>query len=412
MFKHNFNTFFLTFKTHLLLCFVNWYLYQYQCDLLIKYCCVLNCSRSLYVGEHIHGLYALPTLIDENTKTISSEPTVKLLDGPHDNANPNLVYLNTLLENSNSINKNVVVLGHYQIPKVKEEMKLGIASPKHAKEPIAKTQSSNTNDNKQLIAGANNAENNIFELKLNLQGSKNNIIPPPKETQRFSYDNFFNFGKESPKDFISHVYRKSQSWLNDQESKILKVLLIILFGSVIALFWHLKQMKREFKQSQSGSQTMNFGGKGNGVYHELIDLGSGMSQVGKITFNLNEVLGKGCEGTFVFKGTFEKRDVAVKRLLPECFTLADREVALLRESDAHENVVRYFCTEQDRQFRYIAVELCSATLQEYTEGKVLTEITKSISMSEVLQQATNGLMHLHALNIGKSIDFLHTEDTK
>lgn len=61
---------------------------------------------------------------------------------------------------------------------------------------------------------------------------------------------------------------------------------------------------------------------------------------------------------------FDNRDVAVKRILPECFSFADREVQLLRESDEHPNVIRYFCTEKDRQFQYIAIELCTATLQE------------------------------------------------
>jgi serine/threonine-protein kinase/endoribonuclease IRE1 len=101
----------------------------------------------------------------------------------------------------------------------------------------------------------------------------------------------------------------------------------------------------------------------------------------------------------VFKGQFEKREVAVKRLLPECFTLADREVTLLRESDTHENVVRYFCTESDRQFRYIAVELCLATLQDFVEKKITKEIDSLIEIKDVLYQATNGLAHLHNLSI-------------
>lgn len=66
----------------------------------------------------------------------------------------------------------------------------------------------------------------------------------------------------------------------------------------------------------------------------------------------------------VLRGMFDNRDVAVKRILPECFSFADREVQLLRESDEHPNVIRYFCTERDRQFQYIAIELCAATLQE------------------------------------------------
>lgn len=100
-----------------------------------------------------------------------------------------------------------------------------------------------------------------------------------------------------------------------------------------------------------------------------------------------------------FRGEFDGRAVAVKRLLPDCFMFADREVALLRESDAHANVVRYFCTEQDRMFRYIALELAEATLQDYVAGKYNRE---KISVKNILYQATSGLAHLHSLDIGKS----------
>lgn len=55
---------------------------------------------------------------------------------------------------------------------------------------------------------------------------------------------------------------------------------------------------------------------------------------------------------FFSKGKYDGRHVAVKRLLPECFIVAEREVSLLRESDTHPHVIRYFCTEQDRQFKY------------------------------------------------------------
>jgi len=65
-----------------------------------------------------------------------------------------------------------------------------------------------------------------------------------------------------------------------------------------------------------------------------------------------------------FRGNFDGRHVAVKRILPECFEVAEREVQILRESDAHPNVIRYFCTERDRLFTYIAIELCAATLQQ------------------------------------------------
>lgn len=399
--QHKYYIFF-HIQIQLLFSLLHWYLYCVEPATLSNCCCFFNCSQSLYVGEHIHGLYALPTLIDENTKTISSEPLVKLLDGPVKNGNPNLVYLNTLMENTNDKNKNVVVLGHYQMPKVQEEFKLSIAPPK----PAGLEKSSESGDtgrrHNELIATNGGNENKAFEVNLNRKGSRGNIIPPPPEPDRKSGSFFGRFQLHSPQEFMSDVYNRSKVWLNDQESKILKLLLIILCGLVVAMFWYVKIVANEMRnQSQSGSQTMTTGGKKNGVFDELIELGDGVNQVGKITFNTTAILGKGCEGTFVFRGTFEERDVAVKRLLPECFTLADREVTLLRESDAHENVVRYFCTERDRQFRYIAVELCSATVQDYTEGSISDEIKRSISMTEVLQQATNGVMHLHSLKIGK-----------
>lgn len=194
-------------------------------------------------------------------------------------------------------------------------------------------------------------------------------------------------------------------WFMEHPSGKVHQVLILIVLAMIGMFWYMCSAMRELKnQSENGSKTYAESGKGSGSSNisaeEIIDLGDGHIRVGKISFNSNEVLGKGCEGTFVFKGTFEERFVAVKRLLPECFTFADREVALLRESDAHENVVRYFCTEQDRQFRYIAVELCAATLQDYTEGERSADLRTHIDVWEVMRQAASGLNHLHSLNIG------------
>ncbi|XP_053709061.1 serine/threonine-protein kinase/endoribonuclease IRE1 isoform X2 [Synchiropus splendidus] len=119
-------------------------------------------------------------------------------------------------------------------------------------------------------------------------------------------------------------------------------------------------------------------------------------QVGKISFRTSEVLGHGSAGTFVFRGSFDGRRVAVKRILPECFQVAEREVQLLRHSDAHPNVIRYFCTERDRLFTYIALELCAATLQQYVED---ASGFPGLAPILLLQQTMCGLAHLHSLNI-------------
>lgn len=120
--------------------------------------------------------------------------------------------------------------------------------------------------------------------------------------------------------------------------------------------------------------------------------------------------------------------MAVKRLLRECYSLVRREVELLQESDRHPNVLRYFCTEREPQFHYIALELCQASLQEVRpcwevqgkgwggrssqlQGDTLAlaapqyvespELDRwGLEPTTALQQFTSGLAHLHSLHIG------------
>lgn len=91
---------------------------------------------------------------------------------------------------------------------------------------------------------------------------------------------------------------------------------------------------------------------------------------------------------FSTRGQFDNRAVAVKRILPECFSFADREVQLLRESDEHPNVIRYFCKERDRQFQYIAIELCAASLQEVIIGSIdhIVDINFGLFLSSMAAQ--------------------------
>ncbi len=64
-------------------------------------------------------------------------------------------------------------------------------------------------------------------------------------------------------------------------------------------------------------------------------------QIHSIKVDTDKVLGYGSGGTVVYEGTFEGRDVAVKRMLLQYYDLASQEVKLLSQSDDHPNVVRY-----------------------------------------------------------------------
>ena len=81
-----------------------------------------------------------------------------------------------------------------------------------------------------------------------------------------------------------------------------------------------------------------------------------------------QVLGVGSHGTIVYRGHFDGRPVAVKRLLADFFDIADREIGLLQQHDSHPNIIRYFYREKTEKFIYIALELASLTLAEWVEG--------------------------------------------
>ena len=217
----------------------------------------------------------------------------------------------------------------------------------------------------------------------------------------------FIFSRELIVFLGSQVIPLSRETVADIENKEMKVALIIF---VITAIWFIRFVKQQFRQWEQGfgrisnpssnsMSNVSKGSVGNGNYEITatpIELDDGTIKVGNLSFNPLNVLGKGCEGTFVYKGKFDNREVAVKRVLAACFSIADREVELLRESDEHQNVVRYFCMEQCRQFRYIALELCVATLQDYVEGRY-TEVR--LESGAMFRQAMQGLAHLHSLDI-------------
>jgi serine/threonine-protein kinase/endoribonuclease IRE1 len=107
--------------------------------------------------------------------------------------------------------------------------------------------------------------------------------------------------------------------------------------------------------------------------------------------------------------SIKERDVAVKRMLPQYFGLAEQEVKLLQESDLHPNVIRYFDDEKDENFLYIAVELCQASLWDlYRDGRPGDEQTPeqaslfneiNLDVPRALYQLALGVNHLHSLRI-------------
>ncbi|KAI9824338.1 MAG: bifunctional endoribonuclease/protein kinase ire1 [Phylliscum demangeonii] len=128
---------------------------------------------------------------------------------------------------------------------------------------------------------------------------------------------------------------------------------------------------------------------------------SGAFQINNLVVT-DTVLGYGSHGTIVYKGSFEGREVAVKRMLLEFYDVASHEVGLLQESDDHPNVIRYFCRQQSAGFLYIALELCPASLHDVVEKPyefVSLAQASSLDLPNVLYQIAAGVKHLHSLKI-------------
>lgn len=145
-------------------------------------------------------------------------------------------------------------------------------------------------------------------------------------------------------------------------------------------------------------------------------------RMGNIEVNTEVQLGTGSNGTLVFAGRFDGREVAVKRMLIQFYDIASQETRLLRESDDHPNgrssepvahlplsllltnvaVIRYYSQQIRDGFLYIALERCGASLADVIERPhAFRELANAgqTDLPGVLYQITNGISHLHSLRI-------------
>ena len=122
--------------------------------------------------------------------------------------------------------------------------------------------------------------------------------------------------------------------------------------------------------------------------------------VGSVSFFKKKSLGRG-SNSVVFEGNFGQRRVAVKRILVDADEekqSIQREIKIISKVDCHCNIVRFFHTESDDNFIYLALELCDGTFDDYfsnTNEELKLKLQSAISKEEIFHQATIGLAHLH-----------------
>lgn len=138
------------------------------------------------------------------------------------------------------------------------------------------------------------------------------------------------------------------------------------------------------------------------IYNDMQAVTGSIISIGNIEVDTDVELGMGSNGTVVFAGRFDGRDVAVKRMTIQFYDIATRETRLLRESDDHPNVIRYYSQEMRGDFLYIALERCAASLADVIEKPNHFRNLANAGQKDlpaVLYQITNGITHLHSLRI-------------
>lgn len=145
---------------------------------------LLHFSPTLYVGEHVHGIYALPSLIHSETAMIKKYPKAFLIEGP-DNKFENNEVMSKNIKHIGSTNlkdyRNFILLGYYYLPQ-NEATSLKISANRKITEISSTAQMKNeittitfSQDNKSLknslyTADGSNVSilNSIFKFNNNL----------------------------------------------------------------------------------------------------------------------------------------------------------------------------------------------------------------------------------------------------
>uniref|UniRef100_A0A3B3RS14 Serine/threonine-protein kinase/endoribonuclease IRE1 n=2 Tax=Paramormyrops kingsleyae TaxID=1676925 RepID=A0A3B3RS14_9TELE len=394
---------------------------------------------TLYVGKYSTSLYASPSLVHDGVTVVPRGSTFPLLEGPSQSEftiqddkecviTPSIdVKLTDGLKQRSRFNfmsNYLLLIGHHETPpnahkKILERFpgsfprQPGNVIPPSTEEPIEeKVNESNMGDDAAQSSATSIQEKPSKQVRV--EAPVDSML---KDMATIIFSTFLLAGWLAfvityPKTVHKQQQLQHQQFQRQMEEKlelIQKQQLVFQPPSDMPLdgdFLDAARARAEGSNQSSPSLTPRASNhsnlsvseiSGSANEHEEGDEDSNCIRVGNITFNPKNVLGHGAEGTIVYKGKFDDRPVAVKRILPECFSFADREVQLLRESDEHPNVIRYFCTEKERQFHYIAIELCAATLQEYVEQKDFDR--HGLEPVSLLQQTMSGLAHLHSLSI-------------
>lgn len=184
-------------------------------------------------------MYAIPSYVDDNTPTVKRN-AMNLLEGP----NSKTPESDSSHQGKRSSKRNYILFGHYENPSV--EKMFDTIGPKGGDQQISVR-----------------PENSLWYLRDSEEASSDDdkIIIPDESRQRNNANvsvlsDDATVGGKGKYGLLKTSTIKFKTWFDNEENKILKLLMVILIGIVITMFWYFHTTVRELRQqSQNGSKT-------------------------------------------------------------------------------------------------------------------------------------------------------------
>ncbi|KAL4494484.1 hypothetical protein ABPG72_019894 [Tetrahymena utriculariae] len=134
-----------------------------------------------------------------------------------------------------------------------------------------------------------------------------------------------------------------------------------------------------------------------------------------LQINRNKVLGYGAQGTVIFEGTFQGREIAVKQLLKDNKDLASKEIQMLIKLQ-HKNIIKYYYFEETKDHILLGLEKCVGSISDLIDYanrknkkkseqdlKTLYNIKKDFftksNMKIAFKDCLEGLSYLHSQSV-------------
>lgn len=222
---------------------------------------------TVFIGENKgvgNSLYAIPAFVDENIPTIRNKRSMNLIEGSS-TPNLNIPSFGSKSDNSEKRKLDYIMFGYYE---------------NFETEKITETLNQDkSNGNELSILGGDQLsteEKIIMPIDDNNeedQSSRKNIINK-QNLSDFTKDEIVksnNFG------ILKTSVLKFKNWFDNEENKIIKLMMIILIGMFITMFWYFHTTVRELRQqSQNGSNTIRRSTDSNNEYGVIDSNDSGM----------------------------------------------------------------------------------------------------------------------------------------